>query len=122
MKHGFMIDLKHTELKGPSEFEAGYKEYVNMGENEFVNILKPVADLLKRKNTDYGDSYNENRAEYGPISFIIRLNDKFARLKTLIKQEARVENESIEDTLEDIIGYCTLELRFRRKQNKQQGE
>jgi len=38
--------------------------------NEFMDILIPVADLLKRKNTDYGNSYNETRRDSGrPRSF-----------------------------------------------------
>ena len=82
--------------------------------NEFLEILTPVAELLKRKNTDYGDSYNQSRREFGPTAFLLRLNDKFARLKTITKQEAKVNDESIEDTIADIIGYCTLELRYRR--------
>lgn len=85
---------------------------------EFLEILTPVAELLKRKNTDYGNSYNESRSEFGQVAFLLRLNDKFARLKTLTNQEAQVGDESIEDTLEDIIGYCTLELRYRRKEVK----
>ena len=82
--------------------------------NEFMAILAPVAELLQRKNADYGDSYNETRREFGPVAILMRLNDKFARLKTLTNQKAQVDDESIEDTLEDIIGYCTLELRYRR--------
>ncbi len=86
--------------------------------NEFMEILKPVADLLKRKNTDYGGSYDELRGMFGPEAFLIRLYDKFARLKTLTAQKAQVDDESIEDTIKDIIGYCTLELRYIQKGDK----
>lgn len=85
--------------------------------NEFMEILVPVAELLQRKNTDYGNSYNETRREFGPVSFLLRINDKVARLKTLTSNEAEVKDESIEDTLGDIIGYCTLELCYRRKKD-----
>lgn len=85
--------------------------------NEFMQILTPVAELLKRKNTDYGNSYDETRREFGSVAFLLRINDKFGRLKTLTKQDAQVNDESIEDTLEDIIGYCTLELRYLRKKD-----
>ena len=86
--------------------------------NEFLEILKPVADLLQRKNTDYGGSYDELRGQFGELALIIRLHDKLARLKTLTAQKARVNDESIEDTLKDIIGYCTLELRYIQKGDK----
>ena len=45
------------------------------------------------------------------MAFLLRMNDN-RRLKTLTKRAAQVNDESIEDTLEDIIGYCTLELRY----------
>ena len=83
--------------------------------NEFMEILSPVAELLKRKNTDYGNSYNESRSEFGAVAFLLRINDKFARLKTLTNQEAQVNDESVQDTIADIIGYCTLELSYLRK-------
>ena len=83
--------------------------------NEFLEILKPVAELLKRKNTDYGGSYDELRDKFGEVAFIIRLHDKLARLKTLTAQKAQVNDESIEDTIKDIIGYCTLELCYIQK-------
>ena len=82
---------------------------------EFLEILAPVAELLQRKNTDYGNSIDHTRREFGPTAFLLRLDDKYNRIKTLTKQESQVNDESIEDTLSDIIGYCTLELRFRRK-------
>jgi hypothetical protein len=89
--------------------------------NEFMEILTPVADLLKKKNMDYGNSYNESRSEFGPVAFLLRINDKFARLKTLTNQEAQVNEESVEDTIADIIGYCTLELRYLRKDLEKAG-
>lgn len=76
-------------------------------------IASEVQTLLLKKNADYGNSYFELREEFGEIAFIVRLVDKVARLKTLMKQDARVE-ESKEDTIKDIIGYCLLELYFRK--------
>ncbi|MEM1973518.1 MAG: nucleotide modification associated domain-containing protein [Thermoplasmata archaeon] len=76
-------------------------------------IAYPVQELLIKKNSDYGDSYFELRKEFGKVAFLIRLTDKIARLKTLTKQQAQVE-ESEEDTIKDIIGYCLLELYYRQ--------
>ena len=88
----------------------------NKRTNKFSNVLLPVADLLEQKNHDYGRSYDVLREEYGEVSFLIRLGDKVNRLKTLVKHPAKVKAEAVEDTILDIIGYCTLELCFR--QNK----
>ncbi|TGE31313.1 nucleotide modification associated domain-containing protein [Desulfosporosinus sp. Sb-LF] len=81
---------------------------------EFSGVLLPVADLLEQKNHDYGRSYDVLREEYGEVSFLIRLGDKVNRLKTLVKHPAKVKAEAVEDTIKDIIGYCTLELCFRK--------
>lgn len=84
--------------------------------NEFMEILEPIAELLERKNADYGASYDETREEFGPTAFVLRFKDKYNRVKKLTGEgKAMVNNESIEDTIEDVIGYCTLELRYRRR-------
>lgn len=81
---------------------------------EFEKIALDVACLLAKKNSDYGCSYDLLRGEYGPESFLIRLADKYHRLKKLVRSMGRPEvDESIEDTLKDIIGYCILEIRYR---------
>ena len=75
-----------------------------------------LADLLKRKNADYGDSFSE--APYllpklsTNASAYIRLSDKFHRLRTLLAltESSRKTDESLEDTLRDIAGYCLLLL------------
>jgi len=75
-----------------------------------------LADLLKRKNADYGDSFSE--APYllpklsTASSAYVRLSDKFHRLRTLLNLEKqnRQTVETIEDTLRDVAGYCVLLL------------
>ena len=75
-----------------------------------------LADLLKRKNADYGDSFSE--APYllpklsTASSAYVRLSDKFHRLRTLLNldEQDRKTDESLEDTLRDVAGYCLLLL------------
>ena len=75
-----------------------------------------LADLLKRKNAAYGDSFSERPyllPKYNTnASAYIRLSDKFHRLRTLlnIEEPDRKGDETIEDTLRDIAGYCLLLL------------
>ena len=40
----------------------------------------------------------------------IRINDKVKRLKTLLKTDQQVKDETIEDTLYDLAGYAILSL------------
>ena len=100
--------------------EAISECYESAKRNEYFDaILHPIAELLKRKNADYGNSYDHLRNEFGDIAFIIRLGDKFSRLKSIERKgKTEVKDESYEDTIKDIIGYCTLELNYRRRQGR----
>ena len=75
-----------------------------------------LADLLKKKNADYGDSFSERPYLLPNLttntSAYIRLSDKFHRLRTLlnIEEPDRKVDETIEDTLRDVAGYCVLLL------------
>lgn len=73
-------------------------------------IMSRIVSMLVKKNHDYGNSFGDQLAEDGPIVFKIRMKDKVSRLKTLLTTDAQVKDESIEDTLRDIIGYCILFL------------
>lgn len=72
-------------------------------------ILDNMKEILKKKNQDYGNSFHEDYQEFGITTSLIRLSDKFRRFKSLVK--TGISNfEGVEDTLKDIIGYCTLTL------------
>ncbi len=77
----------------------------------FKKITEKMYEVYKAKNADYGDSFNITRNEY-PNAILIRLQDKFLRLKQLYRNnfEVNVQNESAKDTLMDMANYCILEL------------
>lgn len=83
-------------------------------------LHKELCDLLNKtyskKNADYGDSFSMTRAEFGNQAILIRLSDKFFRLKTLLQSgsAAQVPDESIEDTLLDLANYCLMEVVERK--------
>lgn len=76
-----------------------------------------IVDLLERKNNDYGDSATQTYDEYGDVAYFIRLADKVNRLKSLTinNKTQQVNDESIEDTVRDIIGYSLLYLEWKVK-------
>src|SRR5690625_717828 len=74
------------------------------------NILNKMHEVYQSKNKDYGDSFGKQFSEYGIISSAIRIEDKFQRFKNLIKNEANVKDETIEDTLLDMANYCVMTL------------
>ena len=75
-------------------------------------IANELVDTLKRKNHDYGNSFEKLMDEFGDITVLIRLSDKLERLKSLQNKEAKVTDESKKDTLLDIAGYSLLALSY----------
>lgn len=67
-----------------------------------------LADLLVRKNHDYGDSFSQQYGKYGLMSALIRMDDKMRRLETLQGGQQAEVAESIGDTLLDLSGYALL--------------
>ncbi|EUJ25245.1 hypothetical protein MFLO_15568 [Listeria floridensis FSL S10-1187] len=81
-------------------------------------ITFEILDILERKNTNYGNSFDHQMHEYGMLAATIRLDDKMSRLRALTKGEPDKVGESIEDTLKDMIGYCLLTLNWLDEKNE----
>lgn len=84
-------------------------------------LLDGLHNLYITKNRDYGDSVHDTYEKYGLVSFLVRLEDKLNRARTLSKQAAVVQDEKIEDTLLDMANYAllaVLELKGDRTDNE----
>jgi hypothetical protein len=92
-------------------------------DNEFMGPAAEIAALVKKKNEDYGGSYYKLRDKYGPTSFLIRLADKTGRLDELLSGKGKkpVSGETTEDTIKDVMGYCLLELQYRKNEKMPAG-
>jgi hypothetical protein len=78
-------------------------------------IADEVMKTLREKNADYGDSFSISRDDFGFDAFLVRASDKWNRMKTLRNRTGEVADESLEDTIRDMIGYCLLELAYREQ-------
>jgi len=67
--------------------------------------LDAQVELLARKQHDYG---HQNINKFGEQGVLVRLWDKIARYENLVRRGVEPENESLRDTLTDIIGYCVI--------------
>ncbi len=83
---------------------------VTQKEFAFQAITATMLDTYIRKNHDYGDSFGEGFKEFGLMSAVIRLGDKYRRLKSLCKDSAKVKDESVKDTLLDMANYAVMTL------------
>lgn len=71
-----------------------------------------VAELVNKKNHDYGKSFDKSVDKYGAAAYFLRIADKISRAETLSNKDALVLDEKIEDTLKDIIGYTLLYINY----------
>lgn len=75
-------------------------------EASFITVQKEGLELFKKKNSDYGNSFET----YGPVGVIVRMGDKINRLSTITKQEVAVDTETIRDTLIDLHNYSAMAI------------
>lgn len=61
--------------------------------------------ILTRKQHDYG---HDNINAFGIIGVAVRISDKIARYKNLVTKSSNGLNESLEDTLVDMVGYAVI--------------
>lgn len=82
-------------------------------------ILDEMHNLYEKKNHDYGDSVHDTYMKYGLTSFLVRIEDKLNRIRTLDKNrdDIKVTDEKIEDTLLDLANYAVIAL-VEEKLNK----
>lgn len=79
-----------------------------------LEICRELNEIYRKKNNDYGDSFALLRNEI-PNAILVRVFDKYNRLKTLLSTKGRkVQEESVDDTLMDLANYAILELIERR--------
>ena len=78
---------------------------------DFKKIAQELINLFEAKQHDYGPG---NIASFGNLGVLVRMNDKFERLKNLVLNNKRPANEGIEDTLKDIANYAVIYLMIER--------
>lgn len=71
-------------------------------------IIDYLHNLYINKNHDYGNSVHDTYVKYGLTSFLVRLEDKMNRARTLSMKDQKVNDEKIEDTLLDLANYAIL--------------
>jgi hypothetical protein len=84
--------------------------YQTSGCGFFNDALRDVAETLAAKNHDYagGEDHLANFREFGLLGIVVRIGDKFHRLKGAVRRggELAVSEESLRDTLRDLAGYA----------------
>lgn len=98
--------------------QLGQRPILEDNVQQFMDITTNMAKTYAAKNHDYGNSFEESLDECGLVASVVRLGDKMNRIKSLIKKEAQVKDESIKDTLLDMANYAIMTVMWMNKQNE----
>ena len=86
--------------------------------DRFEDITKSMSGIFRKKNHDYGNSFEQSLNEEGLAASRIRMGDKWNRFKQLSKGvQAQVNDESLRDTLIDMANYAIMTVMWLDKQN-----
>src|SRR3989338_7594262 len=89
------------------------KEFLIQIEKTFAQCL----ELVERKNIDYAGqnsdpfkNLNELLKAGVPVerAILVRIYDKLSRISSLLDNEAKVDDEKMEDTINDAINYLAI--------------
>lgn len=84
----------------------------------FKSIVEEMLETYKKKNYDYGDSFENLCNKFGLLAAAIPLNNKVERINSLIKNKGNKVDESIEDSLKDLANYAIMTLIYIDKYGK----
>lgn len=76
----------------------------------FRDITNGMYDTFKAKNHDYGNSFAELFKECGMTYAYGHMAEKLKRVKSLMSDEAKVNGESMRDSLLDLANYAILTI------------
>jgi hypothetical protein len=89
-------------------------------ENDINRIVADLRELRAAKGHDYSGTADtlDNLREFGAFGVLVRIGDKFKRLKHIFQQgEIAVKTETATDTVNDLINYA-LYLRILMEQEE----
>lgn len=87
--------------------------------DKFEAITKKMHSIFRKKNHDYGNSFEQSLNEEGLAASRIRMGDKWNRFKQLSKGgKTLVKDESLRDTLIDMANYAIMTVMWMDKQQR----
>ncbi len=89
-------------------------------ENQKTNISEIFTEcisIFEKKNHDYKGAFAKRYSKRGLSYCVDKISEKCDRIEALADEEAEVEDETIEDTLLDLINYSAMTLDLIRQEN-----
>ena len=78
--------------------------------DRFKEITDKMFETFKAKNHDYGSSFSNLFKECGMTYAYGHMEEKLERVKSLMKDEAKVKGEGMKDSLLDLSNYAILTI------------
>jgi hypothetical protein len=78
--------------------------------SRFKQITNEMVNLYERKNSDYNNSIHDTYMKYGAVAYLVRMEDKINRVRSLVRNKEQKVDEKIHDTLVDLANYSILML------------
>lgn len=90
---------------------------------QLQEIHRKEETLYKEKNEKYGDSFSCTFQKHGPLTSLLRLEDKLNRVESLVRMGLEGSNgESLVDTLMDLSNYANMTILELMGQTQSQPE
>lgn len=96
----------------------GSRSKLDSSVEQFMSITQDMAKIYAAKNHDYGNSFDKSLGRFGIVASIVRMEDKMNRIESLTNKEAKVNDESIKDTLLDLANYAIMTVMWLDKTRK----
>lgn len=77
----------------------------------FEEVCREMVEMFKKKHKDYGKG---NILDMGELGIAFRISEKFNRIKHLLMQGKKPENESVEESWIDIGVYAVIAVLLKR--------
>lgn len=83
-------------------------------EDDVHGVFTELETLLLQKHNDYGPT-NISQSPGGPLNgIVVRMWDKFARIRNLFQAQVVVQNEPLEDSFKDMANYSVIAILVQR--------
>ena len=86
--------------------------------DRFKEITDKMFETFKANNHDYGSSFSNLFKECGMTYAYGHMAEKLERVKSLMKDDAKVKGESMKDSLYDLANYAILTIMELEKKEK----
>ena len=71
----------------------------------YEDVIEGLRETYLKKNSDYGNSFADSLDTFGEVAGMIMIKMKYDRMSSLFEKGTREVDESIIDSLDDMLNY-----------------